>query len=95
MPIEIVGAIAAFYLLMSVVTFVAYGWDKRAARRAKRRTPEAKLHFLEAACGWPGALIAQQAFRHKTRKRSYLVVLWLIVAAHLAAWAVALVMWLR
>jgi uncharacterized membrane protein YsdA (DUF1294 family) len=78
---------AASYLVMSAAAFVAYGVDKRRAERAGRRIPEIWLHLLELCCGWPGALIAQQVFRHKRRKTRYLVVFWLIVALHLGAGA--------
>jgi uncharacterized membrane protein YsdA (DUF1294 family) len=37
--------------------------------------------------GWPGAWIAQQAFRHKTRKSSFQVTFWACVALNLAALA--------
>ena len=33
--------------------------------------------------GWPGAWWAQQRLRHKTQKRPFLIVFWLVVAAHL------------
>ena len=49
------------------------------------------LHGLEAAGGWPGALVAQRVFRHKTRKRSFQIIFWLIVLAHLAFWGWRLV----
>jgi uncharacterized membrane protein YsdA (DUF1294 family) len=45
------------------------------------------LHLLSLAGGWPGALVAQRAFRHKTQKLSFKIVLWAIVAAHCAALA--------
>jgi uncharacterized membrane protein YsdA (DUF1294 family) len=38
--------------------------------------------------GWPGALVAQHALRHKRQKRGYLVAFWLIVTAHVAAWII-------
>jgi hypothetical protein len=40
------------------------------------RTPEKVLHASELLGGWPGALLAQQLFRHKTRKVSYQLVFW-------------------
>ena len=67
----------------SVVTFCAYGIDKRAAAKGRRRIPERTLHSLELLCGWPGALLGQQVFRHKTRKVSFKLVLWVIIALHL------------
>jgi uncharacterized membrane protein YsdA (DUF1294 family) len=52
--------IAAVYGLMSLITFVVYYLDKRAARLGRPRTPEATLHVLELLGGWPGALLAQR-----------------------------------
>jgi uncharacterized membrane protein YsdA (DUF1294 family) len=73
-------------LVLSLVTLAAYGFDKRRAKRGGRRIPERTLHLLELAGGWPGALAGQRLFRHKSRKLSFRVVLWGIVALHLAAW---------
>jgi uncharacterized membrane protein YsdA (DUF1294 family)/cold shock CspA family protein len=77
---------AAAYLAMSVLTFCAYLQDKRAAIAGGRRTPEASLHLLELLGGWPGALLAQLAFRHKLRKASFQIALGLIITAHAALW---------
>jgi len=81
------------YAVASVITFFAYGLDKRAARRGRRRTPEATLHLLELLGGFPGAMVAQRVFRHKRCKVRYLIVFWLIVAMHGVGWATWL--WLR
>ncbi|MGY2326729.1 DUF1294 domain-containing protein [Pseudomonas sp. SDT2931_S440] len=74
------------YGVVSVVAFLLYWSDKRKAREDSWRTPENVLHAVELAGGWPGALIAQQVFRHKTRKVSYQVVFWLIVLLHQVFW---------
>ncbi len=74
-----------FYALMSVLSFSLYGLDKRASVRGGWRTPEARLHLVELLGGWPGALLAQRVFRHKTRKTSFQVVFYLAVAANLGA----------
>lgn len=78
--------VPAFYALMSAVTFLAFGWDKWSAKRARQRVPESTLHLLELFGGWPGALVAQRVLRHKTEKLGFKMVLWSIVALHLAAW---------
>ncbi|SEJ45752.1 Uncharacterized membrane protein YsdA, DUF1294 family [Pseudomonas linyingensis] len=70
----------------SLLVLVLYWHDKRSARQGQRRTPENTLHAVELLGGWPGALVAQQVFRHKTRKVSYQVVFWGIVALHQAFW---------
>jgi len=76
----------AIYPLMSLITFALYGYDKKQARSQGQRTPEKVLHAAELVGGWPGALVAQQVFRHKTRKFSYQVVFWLVVLLHELFW---------
>jgi len=73
------------YLAMSGITMFAYAFDKRAAMNHRQRTPEQTLHLLELLGGWPGALIAQQLFRHKSRKISFRIEFWLCVIANIAA----------
>lgn len=77
---------ALVYLLLSLVAFGLYARDKHQARSDGWRTPEKVLHAVELLGGWPGALLAQQAFRHKTRKLSFQVVFWLIVLLHELFW---------
>jgi uncharacterized membrane protein YsdA (DUF1294 family) len=76
----------AAYGIVSVLAFLLYWSDKRQARADQRRTPENVLHALEFAGGWPGALLAQQVFRHKTRKLSFQLVFWIIVLLHQVFW---------
>lgn len=78
--------VSQVYLAMSLATMVAYGLDKEKATRSEWRTSESVLHLLELAGGWPGALLAQQLFRHKTRKVSFQVFFWLVVVLHLGVW---------
>lgn len=69
-----------FHLLcINFVTFIAYGIDKRAAINNNRRVPEAQLHTLEFLGGWIGAFAAQKIFRHKTKKKSYQIMFWLML----------------
>src|SRR5690554_460515 len=72
-------AIAGFYLTLSLITFGLYGLDKSAARKGQWRIAEARLHLLQVAGGWPGALLAQQWFRHKTRKQPFQFIFWCTV----------------
>ena len=83
MPNWILGVLAVFGL-MSLVTFVTFGWDKRAAIKKRRRVPERRLHQLELAGGWPGALAGMRVFRHKRAKAAYTRITWGIVALHCA-----------
>ncbi|MDY7560312.1 DUF1294 domain-containing protein [Pseudomonas sp. 10B1] len=77
---------ALLYSVMSVLTFFLYWRDKFQAQNAQWRMPEKVLHGAELLGGWPGGLIAQQIFRHKTRKLSYQIIFWLIVLLHQLFW---------
>jgi uncharacterized membrane protein YsdA (DUF1294 family)/cold shock CspA family protein len=71
-PLQLIAA----YALLSVITFAMYGIDKAAAGKGRRRTPEATLLFAGLIGGWPGALVAQRLFRHKTRKLLFQGIFW-------------------
>lgn len=68
-----------YIVLVNVLAFLAYAIDKFQARRDKHRISENWLHLLALAGGSPGALAGQNVFRHKTAKKSFLFVYWLIV----------------
>lgn len=72
-------------LLLSLLTFFVYGFDKNAAQAGRWRTAESTLHLLSLAGGWPGAWIAQRLFRHKVSKTSFMAVYWATVLVHMAA----------
>lgn len=73
------------YLIVSLITFIAYALDKSKAQRGVWRTPESTLHFLALIGGWPGAAIAQQVLRHKSKKKEFLVIFWFTVIINSAA----------
>ncbi|MGY1530797.1 DUF1294 domain-containing protein [Luteimonas sp. A649] len=73
------------YLALSVSSYFMYRSDKIAAQSDAQRTPEASLHLADLLGGWPGALIAQQQFRHKTVKPSFQLAFWATVIFNLAA----------
>ncbi|VXC24130.1 Cold-shock protein [Pseudomonas sp. 8AS] len=74
------------YPLLSLISFAQYWHDKRSAQTGRWRTAENSLHVTELLGGWPGALLAQQLLRHKTRKLSFQLVFWAIVLLHQAFW---------
>lgn len=77
-----------FYLTMSLITYIFYACDKSAAQIGAWRTPESTLHLLAMFGGWPGATIAQQKLRHKSIKKSFLMVFWVTVALNSCAFFV-------
>ena len=72
------------YVVMSLLSFTAYAFDKAAAMNRRWRTREQTLHLFSLFGGWPGALVAQRLFHHKSRKADFQALFWLIVAAHFA-----------
>jgi len=72
-------------LLVSLLAFFVYGFDKNAAETGRWRTKESTLHLLALIGGWPGAWCAQRVFRHKVRKAGFMTVYWATVLAHITA----------
>jgi uncharacterized membrane protein YsdA (DUF1294 family)/cold shock CspA family protein len=72
------------YMGMSCLTFLVYAFDKSAAMNRRWRTQEQTLHALELLGGWPGAWLAQNIFRHKSRKVSFRVTFWFCVIVNIA-----------
>jgi uncharacterized membrane protein YsdA (DUF1294 family)/cold shock CspA family protein len=77
--------IIVYYCIASIVTFAMYSSDKFAAEQRNSRTPESTLQCLSLLGGWPGALVAQNFLRHKSRKTKFLILFWLMVFGNLVA----------
>ncbi|MBP3412708.1 MAG: DUF1294 domain-containing protein [Oscillospiraceae bacterium] len=56
-----------YILLMSILTFVIFGVDKKKAIRRRWRIPEVVLLGLSLMGGCFGAYLAMHFFHHKTR----------------------------
>lgn len=78
--LEVLG----LYAFASAVTFFVYALDKAAARAGRWRTQESTLQGLALVGGWPGALLAQHWLRHKSSKRGFLVLFWVLVLVNVA-----------
>jgi uncharacterized membrane protein YsdA (DUF1294 family)/cold shock CspA family protein len=59
------------YVGTSVLCVLIYWADKAAAAQGGWRVSESALLLLGLAGGWPGAIVAQRLFHHKTKKRSF------------------------
>ena len=88
---QLPAAVLGLYLAASAVTFGTYAKDKSAAQHNRRRTEERKLHLLALLGGWLGALAGQRLFRHKTAKRSFLVIFWatVLINSGVLLWALS------
>ena len=66
-------------MIVSLITYIVYAMDKSAAREKRWRTSENTLHVLFLIGGWPGALIAQEKLRHKSKKQSFRMIFWFMI----------------
>ena len=82
---KVPSVIAAAYLAVSLLCFMAYAWDKSAATSGRWRTKESTLLLLGAFGGWPGGVLAQQFLRHKSTKASFRSAFWVTVWLNIAA----------
>ncbi len=69
-----VNLLNAYFLSVSIITFLFYGYDKRQSLNNSWRVPEVVLHMLALSGGTPGAFVGQICFRHKTRKLRFRVI---------------------
>lgn len=86
--------IALAFLIINLLTYLAFAADKQCARSGHRRISEQTLLNLALFGGSTGALLAQRILRHKTRKQPFATILRLIGVFHsilllgLAVWLV-------
>lgn len=59
--------------IISIITLIIFGIDKRKAVNHQRRIPESTLLSLTFLGGTVGALLAMLIFRHKILKTSFLL----------------------
>ena len=67
-------------IILTFVTFITFGIDKRLAVRHRRRISESMLLILTFVGGTVGAVLAMMVFRHKTSKKNFLLKIALIIA---------------
>lgn len=84
---EVPWAAGGLYAVMSLVCYLSYAADKTAAREGGWRTSERTLLWLGLACGWPGAILAQERLRHKSAKLRFRGWFWLTVVLNLLGFA--------
>lgn len=62
-----------YFIVINIITFLAYGLDKQKAKMRRWRIPEKVLLGLAAIGGSVGAYIGMRMFRHKTQKVKFSV----------------------
>lgn len=73
----------AYLVIINVVTFLAFGVDKRRAVRGRRRVRIVALLGLAFAGGSAGGLLGMHVFRHKLRKDYFALGLPLMLLMHI------------
>ncbi len=82
----VIIAYATYLVLLSIITFIAYGVDKKKAKDGKWRTKEKTLLLLSFFGGAFGGYPAMLIFRHKTKAEHwyFTFVNWLGLLIHIA-----------
>ena len=73
-----------YLLVINVVTFLVYGFDKWRAKRDAWRVPEKTLLLLAVIGGSIGAILGMYTFRHKTKKAKFVILVPLIIILQMA-----------
>lgn len=66
-------ALMYFCIVINIITFLVFGYDKRQAKNNKRRVSEFHLLLLTAIGGTIGGLLGMNFFKHKTNKFSFIL----------------------
>ena len=82
---DLIYAVIIYVLLVSIVTFFAFGMDKKKARKSKWRISEGALMVLTLIGGAPGAMAGMLHFRHKTKMPLFVIGVPVIFAIWVAA----------
>lgn len=80
--------IILYLLVINLVTFFIFAYDKLIAGGTRRRISERMLWFLSLIGGSVGALLSMHWFRHKTKKLSFQAVLAIVIMSQIIlVWA--------
>ena len=85
-----VTALFIFLAIINLAAFLAFGADKKRARRHAWRIPEKILFLLAALGGSAGAAVGMLVFRHKTKKWYFRIGIPLILILHVVFLAAVL-----
>lgn len=66
-------ALMYFCIVINIITFLVFGYDKRQAKNNKKRVSEFHLLLLTAIGGTIGGLLGMNFFKHKTNKFSFIL----------------------
>ncbi len=72
-----------YFILMNLIGFLVMGIDKLKAKKRGFRIPEATLFLIAVIGGSIGSILGMYLFRHKTRHRSFIIGMPVILAVQI------------
>lgn len=72
----------SYYIIITLITFLVWGFDKFRAKFQQWRVPEKTLFGLIILGGGIGALLGISVFRHKTRKPEFKIIAIVSISVH-------------
>lgn len=66
-------ALMYFCIVINIITFLVFGYDKWLAKNNKRRISEFNLLLLTGIGGTIGGIVSMYLFKHKTNKFSFIL----------------------
>ena len=82
--------IAAIFLLLNMISFGMYAYDKMAAKSRRWRISEKSLLTVSILGGCFGGTLAMYLLRHKTQHTRFILVNWIADAVYLVIMLVLL-----
>jgi uncharacterized membrane protein YsdA (DUF1294 family) len=64
-------ALFSYLIIINVINFFAMGYDKKQAKRGRRRIPEKRLFTFAAIGGALGGWLGMLTWRHKTKHLTF------------------------
>lgn len=68
---EVIALLLSYLIAINLIGFALMGIDKYKAKKRAFRIPEATLFTVAVIGGSIGSILGMYAFRHKTRHRSF------------------------
>lgn len=78
-----IDIVIVYYLVINIITFSVWGYDKFRSKFNQWRVPEKSLFVLIFLGGGVGALGGMTFFRHKTRKSHFKILSIISLVVHI------------
>lgn len=84
--LEIIGIkyILIYFILINLLAFIMFWFDKRAAQNSQWRISEKALIIVSMLGGTVGSLVSMNVFRHKTKKIKFILGIPIILVLQIA-----------